>query len=280
MSAVAAAVLTPSPAKASALPKRCESVFRSKIQIRNSNLLMNNFTVDRGLSQYENHFPFKTARGVKVTLASLPKKSVWFDMGAGKGHALVDGLKLNSNLTAIGVSYVRPGKSADLNIYGERAGYLEGDYVENMMDLGRLKPYLGRVNVITDVYGPFSYTNDVPRLLQTYLDLLETDGVLFVNFLVDRKIEHDPYARVGYSSMNSVLKSDGTKSNAGILEWLMQIEGIQVLDAARAESEPGAVHEKSIGLKIKKTATHVTVPSNLKLETYEADSPPRRTFRR
>lgn len=253
-----------------ALDSFCDSHLSgtSRITTEDTFLKNNNFKVNRDLESYDNHFSFEKSLSFEKMVLTLPPGSTWIDMGAGKAVALVDGLNRNPKIKeAVGIAYARPNGVERYNGPPERFRYLEGDYVENMARDQKLQDLNGRVTLISDLYGPFSYTREIVSLMQVYFNLLKPEGVLVFNVMVKRN--HFNYALVPETEMNSI---------AELRKWLSSIPGTEILDETEFRARSGTFFEDSIAFKIKKTATSVIVPNNIKTLEFESWSPPQRKF--
>jgi hypothetical protein len=252
---------------------------------------------------YSALFPFKNSERVEDTVQALPEGSVWVDMGAGQARALAEGLRKNPKIAkGVAIAYKKPfnaikdpsGTSVLRRILSrvfepqrefvptkaaDRFSYLHGDYVENMYRDGKLDDLKGNVDLITDVFGPVSYSENLPDVLQTYFDLLKQNGVLIVNLMLDVNYSgHGAnFKQIPAQAKNQVF-TDRTIDRNGVITWLKTIPGIEVIDESEVQGN-GIARERSAGIKIVKTAEDVIVPRTLKTEVYEAGSPPKRIFR-
>lgn len=254
----------------------------SQVKIANDFISANAFTVNRSLAIYSAHFPFKNTTTLMDVVTQLPLGSKWIDMGAGQGNALVDGLKANQGITeGIAISYSRPPSAKDDHEVPGRFQYIDGDFVENLASAGELDQWMNQVDLITDVFGPLSYSEQLPQLLQIYVDLLKRNGTAVFNLMAERNYE----PLIGNSMnlldepmpLNPVMKN-GRYLSDGIVNWLRTIAGIEVIEVAEFKLPYGQYWEKSFAIKIRKTESHVAVPNNLRTKTYEASAPPKRTF--
>lgn len=243
----------------------CDGEFRKdeRTQIDSGRLAVNQFNVSRNLAAYETHFAMRWAKGLTKTIRQLPAGSKIVDMGAGRGKALVDALLLNPGITeGVAVAFAKPdGAAPDVAVEG-RFRYLHGDYVENMARDGKLDSLIGQTDVITDLFGPLSYSRDLPDLLHIYLKLLKKDGLLFFTLMTERG---PPAVTVNPSAF---------------VVWIRSIPGIEVVEIVKRKVSGSPISwEKSISVKIRKIADQVDVPRSLATESYEDGSPPRRVLR-
>ena len=141
------------------------------------------YVTNRGLSDYAGLLP----SGFCDALGSLGTSDRWLDIGAGAGQAILD-YYAPPDAAAPAEKCARPGgiaRAVAMSIedrrtdkwrqqaasLGERIRYLTGK---------RLRHYsleeLGKFQIITDVYGGFSYTEDLSRFVEKVLSLLEIGG--------------------------------------------------------------------------------------------------------
>lgn len=278
---VAFAVVTLMSVAARSAPTTCRQVFhpevRARVEIANPRLAKNEFTVSRGLDNYNSHFPVTHTEGVRAAILGLERGSVWVDMGAGEGRALDDGLRLNGGLEGVGIAYKKPERAHDGADLGSRYRYLEGDFVENMARDGKLEDLNQRVDLMTDVYGPLSYSEHLPELLQTYLDLLQPGGRLYATFMSERNYEPHTTAPGETLFAVNVVRRNGRIVPDGLVHWLRSIPGIELLEVVDVKTNY-SVKEHSRAFVLRKTHATVTVPRNLTTVFYRESSPPERHF--
>ena len=117
-------------------------------------------------------------------LTRLGSSDRWLDIGAGGGYAILDYYQLTK--------CARPGaraRAVALSIEDRRTD----DWKKQASALGddrlryltgkRLRQYspeeLGKFQIITDVYGGFSYSEDLSQFVEKGLSMLEVDGVVY-----------------------------------------------------------------------------------------------------
>lgn len=261
----------------------CILALTDRTEISNENISANSFKTNRSLDHYSSQIPFiRTSTIFRIVTRELNSGSAWVDMGAGKGLALIDGLFVNKNISlGLGISYKRPEEpitEKEIQL-GERMQYLDGDYLENLVRDKKLDHLFGKVDLITDIYGPISYSESLPILLQTYMNLLKVDGQLIFNWMIKRnyilvnnKIEYTNSPIL----VNTVNSGESVQEN-GILSWLESIPGIEIVESAVREIASSS-REYSIGVKIRKKVQDVNIPNNLVLTSYAAGGPPARNF--
>ena len=143
------------------------------------------YVIDRGLSNYAEVLPI----GFCDALSRIGSSDRWLDIGAGEGQAILDyyaaqgdrtpeqcgGYGPKARVVAISIEDRRADtwKKQAANL-GDRMRYLAGK---------RLSQYsrdeLGKFQLITDVFGGFSYTEDLSRFVDKVLSLLEVGGSFY-----------------------------------------------------------------------------------------------------
>lgn len=173
----------------------------------------NHFNIERDLRGYFGFF-----KNLDIFLAVSGSRAIhWIDLGAGVGRAGYEAF--NSKLykfldvTLVGVTLPWNGQfsfgRADERIPPYITGYLHEVH-------GKLRP----ADIITDLYGPFHYTDDLSKTMEITLSLLKEGGLFItpnilgdvelaeVSDLYDRKISFD---------------------RAKLFGWLSRIEGISIM---------------------------------------------------
>lgn len=244
----------------------------------------NQFLLNRNFNQYSKLFPFETSPQLFEMLMMMPQNSIWFDMGTGEGNAIVDGLNLFTNFKeGIGLSFKKPLRARVSDEADGRFQYFDGDLVENMSRRGQFDSYKGKVQLITDVFGPLSYSPYLPELFQFYFDLLAPKGILVFTLLVDRNF--DSAYETGNTmklldsrkAVNSFLV-EGLKKEDGLIAWLNSISGIEVIEVVQVPIDKNEFSEKALAVKIRKKSGKVSTPWNLETGHYHATNPPHRIF--
>lgn len=142
----------------------------------------NRYCTTRGLREYCDLLPDKHL--INALQSLLKTSGLWLDSGAGNANAQKDFLKLLGDKAnqvefhAVGI--VPP------------AGYEEvspPNFRYYLTDILAYKPDTP-INLITDVFGPFSYIDDILRLMQHYHELMKVGGGLFIYTGRDRTFVH------------------------------------------------------------------------------------------
>ncbi len=243
------------------------------------------FVTNRGFAEYNRLLGLEPEiAGLDQTLQKLPKNSLWIDAGTGWGSAFKDIISdpnFNNVSQMLGLSFAAP---MGLNIHAletESAGrikYLETGYLENHIEsefLSELiKPFQNKANLITDIFGPISYTSELDKVLNIYFKLLKKNGKLRFLYSVtegspkdidtDKVFDHNLNLVAG--SLNSV-------------KFLFdQIRGISHQIHAKDYINQGLKRTTVYLIEIQKISDVVIVP---KIETvnFVAGTPPYRIFK-
>jgi hypothetical protein len=139
------------------------------------------YVTGRGLSDYAELLP----TGFCGALGRLGSSDRWLDIGAGAGQAILDYYAPQGDAPS-GEKCVRPGDKARavaLSIEDRRTDKWRGQAASlgddriRYLSGKRLRDYapeeLGKFQIITDVFGGFSYTEDLSRFVDKVLSLLE-----------------------------------------------------------------------------------------------------------
>jgi hypothetical protein len=237
------------------------------------------YVIDRGLAEYTNIFgePFDR------TLAALGADDRWLDIGAGMGLAIMD--YLGSAYTPQYATRARDDKRARtvaMSIEDRRTPYWhlmaahrearQMQYVHSK----RLREYtredLGQFQLITDVIGGFSYSENLSLFMEKTLGFLTVNGT-FYTLLQDVRHEagaNSPhYANAGF--LTEVRTADGAE--LPVCRWLKSITCVAVTCQPRTDWKPPVeVYQ------VRKTCEDVKVPA-LAPTRFIAGTPPERGFR-
>ena len=234
------------------------------------------YVTGRGLSDYAELLP----TGFCDALGRLGSSDRWLDIGAGDGQAILDYYALEDDAAptekcarsllkarvfAMSIEDRRTDQwRQQAAIFGEdRLCYLTGK---------RLRDYspqeLGKFQIITDVYGGFSYTEDLSQFLAKVLSLLETGGVFYTMVqgvhLEDGKNKPDDWYQTELL--------DAAGRDVKVCSWLKKTTCAKV----GCESKSDWKRPTEL-IKVEKVCNDVSVP-RMKLLKYEAGNPPGRRF--
>ncbi len=232
-----------------------------EVDAAQARLIFNSFNTSRGLSHYVERLT-PTGSSFRNTLLDLPERSIWLDSGTGFARALIEGLKSFPNISqGIGISFQRPDNFIHPTELGNRFSYLDGDIIENMAKSGRLNHLMGKVNLITDLYGALSYTKEFAVVLQVLIDLLAKDGKIFFHMT---------------RTKNSVIATH--EPGSSLLNWLANIPGLEVTSLTHPTNSKFDNRSNFETILIRKITEEVKVPKDLFLKTYEDNTPPKRRY--
>lgn len=254
---------------------RQQSIYHGRGELRPEG-----YVIDRGLSAYRDIL----APGFDASLNALTPNERWLDIGAGQGYAILD-------YYATELAGLQPGaKPAPTRKARSVAMSIEDRSTERWKDSrDRLAPGqiryvhgkslreyttddLGRFQLVTDVIGGFSYTENLGQFMEKVLGLMTT-GATFYTVHQDVRWEsggNKPFYE-GAPFLTQVLDAAG--SDIGICAWLRRIGCVQVACDSKTNWRPPVE-----SYSIRKTCDQVTVPP-LDTEKYVAGTPPERIFR-
>jgi SAM-dependent methyltransferase len=263
--------------QASAPPRMDEEIAKQEKIYRSRDAdVPSGYVTGRTLSDYVELLPY----GFCDALGRLGSSDRWLDIGAGQGQAILDyyatepestpaekcnGYRGRAGAVAMSIEDRRTDKwqQQAASLGDGRIRYLSGK---------RLRQYsreeLGKFQIITDVYGGFSYTEDLSQFLEKVLSLLEIDGVFYTMVQsVDLEGGKDK------SSMSYLTELvDATERNLKVCSWLKKTTCVKV--ACESKSDWDTPTEL---INIRKICGDVSVP-RMKLLQYEAGNPPARRF--
>jgi SAM-dependent methyltransferase len=232
------------------------------------------YITGRSLSSYLQFLP-----GFCGSLAALGSSDRWLDIGAGAGQAILDyyapeadsagkmcsGAGGKVRAVALSIEDRRTDK------WHRRAASLGDGRIEYLAGR-RLRQYssdeLGKFQVITDVFGGFSYTDDLSGFMGRALRLLETGGVFYTLLQSVHLEDGSENHKTAY--LTELLDAGG--GEAKVCAWLKRIACVTV----SCESKSGWQAPTEL-INIMKTCGDVSVPPT-KLLRYEAGDPPVRRF--
>lgn len=237
------------------------------------------YTVDRSLRDYTNALP----TGFDRALANLGPGDRWLDIGAGKGQAILDyfaqdhdpfeaearerrGMK--AQVVAISIEDRRT------PLWQSTAASLEANKLQYLYNR-RLREYaledLGKFQIITDVIGGFSYTDNLSQFVEKVLGFLDLNGSFFT-LLQDVRSEagtnRPHYAGSPY--LTEITGAGG--SEVRVCSWLKSISCVEVT----CEFTTGWIPSIE-AYRVRKVCNDVTVPALFPLH-YIAGTPPERRY--
>jgi SAM-dependent methyltransferase len=234
------------------------------------------YVTDRGLTDYAELLP----TGFCEALGGLGSSDRWLDIGAGSGQAILDyyastdpqpadkkcaGGGGKARAVAMSIEDRRTDQWRDLaaSLGDERLKYVSGK---------RLREYspeeLGKFQMITDVFGGFSYTEHLYQFVDKVLSLLEVGGHFYT--LVPGVHLEDGKEKLGILYLTELEDAAGRPEK--VCSWLKKTACAQVT----CESKAGWKRPTEL-IKIRKVCSETSVP-RMKLLEFEAGYPPARRF--
>ena len=234
------------------------------------------YVTSRGLSDYAALLP----SGFCDALGSLGSSDRWLDIGAGDGQAILDYYapaddaapakkcaRFGGKARAVAMSI----EDRRTDKWQQQAARLGDDRIRYLSGK-RLRHYsreeLGKFQIITDVYGGFSYTEDLSQFVEKVLSLLEIGGVFYTVLqnvhLESGKDKPDPWYQT------ELVDAGGRRVK--VCSWLKKTTCVKV--ACESKSDWDSPSEL---INIRKVCSDVSVP-RMKLLKYEAGNPPGRRF--
>jgi SAM-dependent methyltransferase len=248
-----------------------ESIYRSK-----GKKVPGGYVTTRGLAGYAELLP----SGFEAALMQLGPADRWLDIGAGSGKAILE--YYSAEYThARDKKLARPGGNARAvalsiedrrsDAWHRRAASLEGDSIRYLFGK-RLREYsreeLGTFQLITDVYGGFSYTDELSSFMENVLGFLALNGS-FYGLLQSVRLEDGKDDPTTWYLTELV---DEVGRDVKVCTWLKRITCVQV--SCESKSTWDAPTEL---IHIRKVCDAVSVPALVRLQ-YEAGTPPGRRF--
>lgn len=237
------------------------------------------YVIDRSLVSYTETLNSEFDR----TLATLSAQERWLDIGAGRGQAVLDyfGSRFDmmhpkrdqsrKKAQAVAISI----EDRRTPLWSQTAARLDANQIQYFINK-RLREYslkeLGQFQVITDVIGGFSYTQNLSLFMEKVLDFLELNGSFYT-------VLQDVHAETGtnkpfYDGSPFLTEiADAGGSEVRVCSWLKRITCAEVTcEFKPAWNPPIEVY------RIRKVCDNVTVPA-LVSSHFEAGTPPERGFR-
>ena len=231
------------------------------------------YITGRGLAKYMELLP----SGFDAALKRLGPSDRWLDIGAGAGHAILDyyapeyGRKrFASKAAAVALSI----EDRRTDLWKKRAAMLAPNHIR-YLNGKRLREYskeeLGRFRMITDVYGGFSYTDDLSLFTEKVLALLELSGSFYSLLMSVHLDDGKDRPRVWY--LTEIVDAAGR--DVKVCTWLRSIACVKIVCESKSTADWPAQTEL---IHVRKVCNKTSVPA-LDPVSYEAGSPPGRKFR-
>ncbi len=238
------------------------------------------YVIDRGLSFYT----FTLSAEFDRALANLGPTDRWLDIGAGQGQAILDYYAPGyDDLHVEGAA--RRGKKAQAvaisiedrrtSLWRQTAAGLEANKIQYFFGK-RFGEYsseqLGKFQLITDLLGGFSYTENISPFMDKVLSLLTLNGSFYT-------ILQDVHSEIGtnrpyYPNAPFLTEIAGNSgAEVKVCSWLRQITCVKVTCELRPEWKPPV---EVYG--VHKVCDNVIVPP-LEPIHFQAGTPPERRFK-
>jgi SAM-dependent methyltransferase len=234
------------------------------------------YVTGRALSDYAELLP----TGFCDALGSLGSSDRWLDVGAGTGQAILDyyapegdtpSTKKCRRSAAKARAVAMSIEDRRTDKWQQQAASLGADHIRYLSGK-RLRDYspedLGKFQIITDVYGGFSYTEDLSRFVEKVLSLLEIGGDFYT--LVSGVHLENAKDKIGILYLTELEDALGRPEK--VCSWLRKTACVQVTCESKSDwKRPTEL------INIRKVCSDVSVP-RLKLWEFEAGYPPARRF--
>lgn len=249
---------------------------QEKIYQRRGAEVPRGYVTNRGLSDYAELLP----TGFCDALGRLGSSERWLDIGAGAAQAILDYYALEGDAPS-GEKCARPGgkaRAVAMSIedrrtdkWRERAASLGDDRIRYLAGK-RLREYspeeLGTFQIITDVFGGFTYTEDLSRFVDKVLSLLEVGGVFYT--LVPGVHLEDGKDKLGVFYLTELENAAGRPEK--VCSWLKKTTCVQVTCESKSDwKRPTEV------INVRKVCSDTSV-ARMKLVEFQAGYPPDRRF--
>jgi len=254
---------------------RQQSIYHSRGETRPEG-----YVIDRGLAAYV----FALMPGFESAVGNLGPNDRWLDIGAGRAQAMIDyHASAREDGDIDGAPRRRKASTVAMSIEDRRteAWYRTAATVEpERMRYVFNKPLRdfttaelgGPFQLISDVIGGFSYTDNLARFMERVLELLVVNG----NFYT---VHQDVMAETGGNKPHypdepflTQIRDAGNR-DISICAWLRQITCVEVV----CQSKSGWVPPIQT-YRVRKTCNETTVPALDRIQ-YISGTPPQRIFR-
>ncbi len=235
------------------------------------------YVTDRGLTAYAEDLP----SGFCDALAKLGSSDRWLDVGAGAGEAILDyyapkdsaaqakkcaGSGVKARVVAMSIEDRRTEK------WRKRVAILGDDRIRYLSGK-RLRQYsrdeLGKFKIITDVFGGFSYSEDLSLFMEKVLSFLEVGGTFYT--LIQNVQLEDGKDKPDQTSYQTELR-DPAGNDVKVCSWLKKISCVNVACESKGDWD-----SPSELITVRKVCSDVSVPHMTLLE-FDAGNPPTRRF--
>lgn len=251
--------------------ERQDAIYRSQ-----GAAIPSGYVTTRTLSHYEELLP----SGFAAAREALSANERWLDIGAGSGQAILDFASKPSG-TMLGNALPLPdarGRLVALSIedrrsasWHEKTATLRSNEIRYAFGK-RLRDYdlddLGRFALITDVYGGFSYTEDLSAFVEKTLALLEPGGRFFTLLQSVRLADGKERKQTWF--LTEIMDAEGRDLTP--CAWLKRIACVQVACESRSSWDPPTEL-----IEVRKQCSATAVPRLVPV-SYDPGTPPGRRF--
>ena len=237
------------------------------------------YVIDRGLASYIHAL----MSGFENAIERLGPKDRWLDIGAGRGQAVIDYYAPPTDIQSLSKPQPRKADTVAMSIEDRRMP--EWHQTEARLEPGQMryvfdKPLRafsaadlgGEFNLISDVIGGFSYTEELAVFMDKVLSLLAVNGNFYTVLQDVRSEEGDNkpfYPNEPF--LTRIFDEKGAETS--ICAWLRQIQCVEVVCMPKSGWKPPLQT-----YRLRKTCNATTVPK-LERSRYVAGTPPERIFR-
>src|ERR1044071_6187621 len=234
------------------------------------------YVANRGLSNYAEVLP----NGFCDALGGLERSDRWLDIGAGEGQAILDYYASRDDPTSAKKCSGSGPKAHTVAIFIEdrrtnqwrQQAARRGDDRLRYFSGKRLRQYsleeLGKFQLITDVYGGFTYTENLSGFIEKVLSLLEIGGAFYT--VLPAVHFEDGTDKLGTWYKTELV--DAASRPVKVCSWLRQTTCAKIT----CESKPDWDEPTQL-IKIDKVCSGVALPRTNLVE-YTAGTPPSRRF--
>jgi SAM-dependent methyltransferase len=248
---------------------------QQKIYQRQGADVPSGYITNRGLSDYAELLP----TGFCNALGRLGSSDRWLDIGAGAAQAILDYYGREGDVPS-GEKCVRSGARAQAvaisiedrqtDKWRQQAASLGDDRIRYLSGKS-LRHYsvaeLGKFQIITDVFGGFTYTADLSQFVDKVLSLLEVGGGFYT--LVPG-VHLEGGDKLGTWYLTELENAAGRPEK--VCSWLKKTACVQVTCESKSDwKRPTEL------IKVEKVCSNVSVP-RMKLLEFVAGYPPDRRF--
>jgi hypothetical protein len=221
----------------------------------------NDFNTERGIKDYNR--AFLSALMPKLRALAL-KGGHWLDSGTGQALAVSEFVRLlqskKQNVPKITALAYKPDPEAvhsfqnlSQKVGDQKLKLLQGRFLEQIS-----KDEIGATDLITDVYGPFAYSQYLDQVLNRYLELLNQGGS----------------AMIAYDQASTTMIRTRSGESVNVLKWLKSQDRKGSLKVERRFDEQG---DDEHVILTRLGTEEIKVP-RLNLVYLKDGAPPRRIF--